>query len=78
VRLTLAYLARSVRLSIQDDGRGFDSAEAPPDHFDLVVTKERAAEIGARFSLESRPGGGTRLDVEAPLAATARGGAIDG
>jgi len=58
-------------LEIADDGRGFEPDRAPEGHYGLVGMRERAEMIGARFSLESRPGGGARIVVEAPAAARA-------
>ena len=57
-----------LQLSIHDDGRGF---EKPPtlnglpsqNHFGLVGMRERIELIGGDWSLESKPGEGTRVDV---------------
>ena len=56
-------------LSVADDGRGFD-ASAPGvrgRRLGLTSMEERAAELGGRLAIESRPGEGTtvRLDVPA-------------
>jgi two-component system nitrate/nitrite sensor histidine kinase NarX len=53
-------------LSIQDDGVGFDPAQAPADersHFGLSVMEARAGRIGGSLNIDSRPGGGTRVVV---------------
>lgn len=50
---------------LEDDGVGFDP-EAVERGRGLDGQRRRAAEIGARLTLESRPGGGTRLLVEMP------------
>lgn len=51
-------------LRVVDDGIGFDpkSAEASGG-FGLVSMRERAQSMGARFSVESRPGHGTTVEV---------------
>ena len=57
-----------LQLIIQDDGRGFSK---PPtlnglpsqNHFGLVGMRERIELIGGDWSLESKPGEGTRVDV---------------
>jgi signal transduction histidine kinase len=54
-----------VSLSVVDDGAGLDEAALPPAR-GLAGMKERAAEIDATFSLESRPRGGTAIRVEVP------------
>jgi signal transduction histidine kinase len=53
-------------LTVADDGRGFD-ASAPRRRLGLTSMEERAAEIGGRLLLDTRPGEGTtvRLDVPA-------------
>ena len=56
--------APKVRLEIQDDGLGFDLAQAPVGHFGLLGMQEQAALIGARLDLHSLPAHGTRLSVE--------------
>jgi signal transduction histidine kinase len=53
-------------LSIGDDGQGFDPDRIHTNHqphFGLATMRERAEAIGAKFSLNSRPGGGTRVAV---------------
>ncbi len=56
-------------LSVADDGRGFDAAAPGVRGRQLGLTsmEERAAELGGRLAIESRPGQGTtvRLDVPA-------------
>jgi signal transduction histidine kinase len=51
------------RLVIADDGRGFDPDDVDPTRFGLVSMRERAASFGGVFSVDSSPGGGTRLEV---------------
>ena len=62
----------SVVLEVNDDGIGFD----PPtylgklvdrNHLGLVSMRERAAEVGGEYRVESEPGRGTRVVVEVPL-----------
>jgi signal transduction histidine kinase/ligand-binding sensor domain-containing protein len=52
-----------VELVITDDGRGFEVADAPPDHLGLGIIRERAQAIGAGLEIRSKPGGGTRVTV---------------
>jgi signal transduction histidine kinase/ligand-binding sensor domain-containing protein len=64
----LSYEDERVILRISDDGRGFDQAAAPgPDagHFGLQGMRERAAALGT-IAIESRPGGGTTVEVTIP------------
>ncbi len=59
-----------LELTIRDNGRGFDPDSKrldPRPHFGLKSMSERANEIGAEFSLESRPGSGTSVVIRLPL-----------
>jgi signal transduction histidine kinase len=56
-----------VKLVVEDDGCGFDTRLAERSGgFGLLSMKERAASIGARFSVESSPARGTRVEVVVP------------
>jgi signal transduction histidine kinase len=68
VSITLAYRPERVTLAVADDGRGFAVPEsptelAPQSHFGLLGIHERAELIGARLTLSSQPGRGTRVEV---------------
>lgn len=71
IRVELKYDAKSVRLSVRDDGRGFDPkqarASAISGHFGLVGMRERAAEIGGKLFVNSAPNAGTEVAVEIKL-----------
>ncbi len=61
-----------LRLSIYDDGIGFDVREAHcqsvgGNRFGLVSMQERASLVGGRALIESSPGKGTRIDCWFPL-----------
>jgi signal transduction histidine kinase/ligand-binding sensor domain-containing protein len=69
VRLTEQQDDRIVQ--VIDDGTGFAVAEASSaaqasGHWGLHGMRERAAEIGARFDVRSRPGQGTEITVVLP------------
>ena len=53
---------------IEDDGRGFDPRSTPDDGIGLLGMRERLALIDGRLEIESRPGAGTTLVAEVPLA----------
>ena len=62
--------AERIVLEIEDDGFGFVVPKrwiefARKGHLGLLGIAERAASIGGRLAVESEPGGGTRLRVEA-------------
>jgi signal transduction histidine kinase len=52
-----------VRLTIVDNGRGFDREAASKEGLGLSIMRERAAAIGAQLSIASRPGSGTKLTM---------------
>jgi signal transduction histidine kinase len=55
-----------LRLSVADDGAGFDPNEAATKsrRLGLVSMRERAEALGGRLEIESRPGEGTTVSVE--------------
>ncbi len=55
-----------VRLTIADDGSGFDPQKIGGSGFGLLSMRERADAIGAGFVLASSPGRGSRVEVALP------------
>ena len=67
VGVSCAYRRRGLRVSVRDDGRGFDPARAAANgHFGLVGMRERAAAVGARLGVDIAPGQGTTVELVAP------------
>jgi two-component system NarL family sensor kinase len=56
-----------IRLTIEDDGRGFAVDGAAASRFGLVGMRERARLLGGSFQIESSPGDGTRVTAEVPI-----------
>jgi signal transduction histidine kinase len=59
-----------VHITITDDGFGFDPAAVKTDsdrHFGLGFMQERMAEVGGSIEIDSHPGGGTRVSLQAPV-----------
>jgi two-component system, NarL family, sensor kinase len=56
-------------LVVSDDGAGFDAGQVPGrrEGYGLAGMHERAALVGARLLVESRPGAGTTVRVSVPL-----------
>jgi signal transduction histidine kinase/ligand-binding sensor domain-containing protein len=59
-------------LEVLDDGRGFTQEEAEEarrgGHFGLSGMRERAMRMGGRCDVRARPGGGTIVEIDLPLA----------
>jgi two-component system, NarL family, sensor histidine kinase DevS len=53
-------------LEIDDDGRGFDPAQAAGPGLGLRHVRERAERLGGRAEIHSTPGQGTRIKVTIP------------
>jgi len=67
-RILLKFNEKSIFLMIEDPGRGFKLSTVKKDksHMGLSSMGDRAALIGGRFNIKSRPGNGTRISVEVP------------
>ncbi|WP_239648731.1 sensor histidine kinase [Nocardiopsis chromatogenes] len=65
IAVLLEYLPGACRVTVHDDGRGFDPG-AVRCGFGLVGMGRRAEAAGGRFTLEAAPGGGTGIRLEIP------------
>lgn len=69
VRVLLEFASDRIRVSVADNGQGFD-VNAPPKlgerHLGLISMRERAAEVGGTLHLHSTPGEGTEVVVMVP------------
>ncbi len=66
VRLHATVSAQSFQLSVEDDGQGFSSAPDNALADGLRNMQQRLTEIGGACQITSRPGQGTRVQVELP------------
>jgi PAS domain S-box-containing protein len=66
VKVALDELNGHVRLSVIDDGAGFEPARRSPDAptYGIVTMNERAEAVGARLRIVSAPGEGTKVEAE--------------
>jgi signal transduction histidine kinase len=69
--MTLDFANGSIRLTIEDNGNGFDVPESPAEmamtgHFGLLGIQERAELIGAKMTIDAAPGRGTCLSISLP------------
>jgi signal transduction histidine kinase len=64
------------RLTVEDDGQGFDPTQVPEGHLGLAGMRARAERLGGTVEVRSRSGHGTTVEVVVPLDAPARSVAI--
>jgi signal transduction histidine kinase len=69
VSLELTGNARLLRLSVRDNGVGFDAAAADQSGFGLESMRQRAEAVGGRLVVQSAPLAGTTVVVEVPVTA---------
>jgi signal transduction histidine kinase len=83
VSLRIHFRRGRIRLSILDDGCGFEPGEVPlqtDGHFGLIGMRERTERLGGSFAVRSAPGKGTELFVDVPVRSPAheKQGALNG
>jgi signal transduction histidine kinase len=70
-RVDLARTPGGLRLTVEDDGDGFDVTRVTeggsPKGLGLIGIRERAAQLGGTLRVESEHRGGTRLVVDLPV-----------
>lgn len=66
--VNMVFDPQKVRLSVRDDGCGFDLNDQNSNgHFGLIGMRERAEQIGGTLTIKSSVGTGTEIIVEAPI-----------
>jgi PAS domain S-box-containing protein len=66
VRVGIARVPDGVRMTVADDGRGFDPADVPDGHLGLAGMRARAERLGGDLLVSTGPGQGTLIDVVLP------------
>jgi signal transduction histidine kinase len=66
-RISLSCLDDELRITIEDNGKGFDVAVRRGAGLGLIGIRERIAQIEGRLSIESAPGEGTTLQATIPI-----------
>ena len=67
VSIKLALASGAVSLEVTDNGNGFDTGgDGGAEKHGLRNIRDRARGMGARLSIGSKPGAGTRIDVTIP------------
>jgi len=70
--VTVEFYDNKTRMTIKDDGKGFDFRSSMGDltkngRLGLAGMQERASLLGGSLKLESEPGKGTTVTIEAPI-----------
>jgi two-component system sensor histidine kinase DegS len=60
------------RISVADNGRGFDPSAVPGDRYGIRGMRERAELVGATLDIRSRDRDGTRITIEVSNAEPSR------
>ncbi|MEM7344156.1 MAG: PAS domain S-box protein [Chloroflexota bacterium] len=63
VVVTLSQVNAHIKLSVQDDGRGFDVDQVNPKSLGLTIMRERVEIIGAQLEIKSEVDQGTQITV---------------
>ena|SRR5205809_1320020 len=70
--LSLQRIDQSLQIKVEDRGKGFDLADqshhVDSGHFGLFSIPERMEYVGGTSTIRSSPGGGTEVNLTAPLA----------
>ena len=67
VEVNVRMKDKSILVTIQDDGQGFDAASIPSGHYGILGIKERVRLVNGSFEIQSGDGKGTLLKIEIPL-----------
>ena len=68
VRVRIGQVDGHYSLTVEDDGKGFDTSQPEPTgHFGLQIMQTRAAHIGGRVQIDSKPEKGTRVLLTWPM-----------
>lgn len=72
VRVSIRKVKDNIRVSVEDDGVGFDPVEvtsmaAKRAEFGLFSIRERLEQLGGMIEIDSKPGRGSKITMTAPL-----------
>ena len=70
VRVRASINEGVTRLSVSDNGRGFEVGSVRADRFGLRSMRERAEGVGAKLTVRSQPSDGTRVVLDLPITLT--------
>lgn len=70
IHVMLGQDVDAIRLSVEDDGIGFDPRPSQQEHFGLLIMKERTEAAGGLLLIDSRLGEGTIVAARFPFSAS--------
>lgn len=70
INVVVAEADGSVKIGINDDGRGFDSRNSSKRGLGLLGMRERIAQLGGNLEIDSTPQQGTHISAHLPLVQT--------
>jgi signal transduction histidine kinase len=70
ISLSVERVLAGLSIELVDNGRGFDPAQVPADHFGLLGMRERITDLGGTLQIISSKGSGTRILASVPLPST--------
>lgn len=68
---------KSLSVTIQDDGQGFDAASIPAGHYGILGIKERVRLVNGNVKIQSENSKGTTLKIEIPIRAERSASAVE-
>lgn len=75
VRIDLARVDDSLRLRVEDDGRGIGDAPSTSNGLGLRIMRYRAQMLGGSLGIEAADGGGVRVECLCPVTPNRRASA---
>jgi two-component system, NarL family, sensor kinase len=67
VQVRLVITPERARLTIEDNGRGFDEKARAQERYGILGMNERVRLLGGHLTIHTAPGQGTRVAVEVPV-----------
>ena len=64
--IRIAHEGDRVRLSVTDDGGGFEADKVPRGHLGLIGMRQRVDLVGGELRVQSEPGRGTTIEATVP------------
>ena len=65
--MVVERIGDTVRVAVEDDGRGFEPAAVPEQRFGLEGIRQRCRLLGVEPRIESIRGQGTRIEAVLPV-----------